>query len=590
MLIMGVIFGSLGILAAHSLIKHLSHYYLILVPPLVVAIILGLGLNWGARIGRCSRFNMVTLFLVTICSLVCYGTILFLNDYHDSFPEAPTLGQEGLFLTCDGMNMLAEFPFVSDYVKPTDAQTLHKTLARIPLLSTLLPPLENVEQESAETETSTPETSPEGEPEPVTGEETEPDVITTARDHLGTQVTDFLHALPERAFAPEPVVIGTIFDLVLFVPIQNYLLYPGLTFWKEDNGVRQLAFDERAVQPWMAWIAELVLLWLVTLLITLSGTKKAYRTYQKRLEKRGSSPRQGLQLGGQKEEPEAGKKKKKGFFGKKNKEETRSTDQAGTSEGESLVIEGVAPKKKKKKDKVKKKKLGVFGRSKDEAEDEDVGGTVVLPETPSVGDAQGMPDSDVDFEFSEEEPQEKLYAIILHQYAQERQDDLARLIQQVGQVSEERARRLLKVPSLIQRDVTTHQANIAIEKFNQVQAQVRLISMEQLLQLQNKQRQSAVLKPESPNSQSVLSPDTGERYALILRKFDSSQRKPILELLSSLSGTPVTELQQSLKTPALVLRDASKDEVTMIAQQFKNIHADVKVLTMAELQQLMAKK
>ncbi len=118
----------------------------------------------------------------------------------------------------------------------------------------------------------------------------------------------------------------------------------------------------------------------------------------------------------------------------------------------------------------------------------------------------------------------------------------------------------------------------------------RLISMEQLLQLQNKQRQSAALKPESPNSQSVLSPDTGERYALILRKFDSSQRKPILELLSSLSGTPVTELQQSLKTPALVLRDASKDEVTMIAQQFKNIHADVKVLTMAELQQLMAKK
>ena len=77
---------------------------------------------------------------------------------------------------------------------------------------------------------------------------------------------------------------------------------------------------------------------------------------------------------------------------------------------------------------------------------------------------------------------------------------------------------------------------------------------------------------------------------MILRKFDPAQRKPVLELLASISNTPVTQLQQSLKTPALVLRDASKDEVTMIAQQFAKIPADVKMLSMPELQKLMNKK
>ena len=167
-----------------------------------------------------------------------------------------------------------------------------------------------------------------------------------------------------------------------------------------------------------------------------------------------------------------------------------------------------------------------------------------------------------------------------------------RLVQQVGQISEERARRLLKVPSLIKRDVTTREASIVIEKFNQVRAQVKLITMEQLGELQKKQQQT-VQPPRSqaaPPSQVTPEDDTGERHALILRKFDPAQRKLIIELLASLSNTPAAQLQQTLKTPALVLRDASKDEVTMIAQQFRTIQADVKVLTMAELQKLMARK
>ena len=592
-LIMGTIFGSIGIVAAHSLMKHLSHYYLILIPPFVLAIVVGLGLNWGARIGRCSRFNVVTFFLVFLFSLGSYGSILFLNEYHDSFPEPPSLVQEGLFLVSDSINLLAELPFVSDYIKPIEVQTLQNALANVPLVSDFLPPAQHAGQENPDAESPTPE----GNTESNAGEVTETGVSTAPRAHLGTQITAFLKAFPDQAFAPKPIVIGTIFDLVIFVPVQNYLLYPGITRWEEDNGVRQLVFDERAVQPWMAWTVEFFFLWFITLFITHRGTKKAYRKYQKRLEKRGGSPQQRLQLG-VKKKPEPEKKEKKGLFGrkknvKKEEEDTQRAAPENMSGDDELHEEGVALKTKKKKVKVKKKKQGWFGRKKQETEELDaVGAAVVLPETAGAGSPQGSPESDIEFEFSEaeEDTQEQLFAIILHQYDRDRQDDLIRLIQQVGQVSEERARKLLKAPSLIKRNVTTQQANIAIDKFNQVQAQVKLITMDQLLQLQNKQQQAATRTSTDPSPQPASSNGVGERYALILRKFDTTQRKQVLDLLSSLSGTPVADLQQSLKPPALVLRDASKDEVTMIAQQFKNIHADVKLLTMAELQRLMAKK
>jgi uncharacterized protein YjcR len=187
----------------------------------------------------------------------------------------------------------------------------------------------------------------------------------------------------------------------------------------------------------------------------------------------------------------------------------------------------------------------------------------------------------------------------LHQYEAKRQTDLVWLIQQISQVSEERAKRLLKVPSLLKRDVTTQEAQIAIEKFKQVQAQVKLITMDQLAEIQKKQqpptqpaRPASQQSPSVPaqSSDSLLKGDSNERYALILRKIEPTQRKQVLELLSSLSNTPTAQLQQNLKTPALVLRDATRDEVTMIAQQFRMVQADVKVLTMTELQKLMTRK
>ena len=553
MIIFGGIFGSIAIAIAHILTKHAGAYYLLLFPAFALAIILGLGLRFGAAIGRCSRFNLLTFLLVTLFVLGSYLSVLFLNQYHDSFEAPPTFVDEKIFLIHDTWNLGAELPFVSDYVKPITVPELRKLFADIPFVADFISPPE--------------ESSPAAE----SGDSDNSDASAPARPHLASQVTAFFGVLPEQALSMEqPVLIGTIFNLAIFAPIEDRLELSGITRWEGEGQDKRLVFDERAVQPWMLWSAELLLVWLVVLLLTRGGTKKAYRRLEKRQRQREQP---GLQIGA----------------------ELPAKAKEATPESEDDKESG--KKRKKKKKRVKKEKSGGwFGRKKKKVEVEPPD-AVAFPEeeAPTAGTPEG--EDDLEFEIpDEEEREEQLLALILHQYAPERQEDLIRLIQQIGQVPEARARRLLKVPSLIKRDITPHEANIAIEKFNQVQAQVKLITMEQLQQLQSKQQQS-VQAPAQTSAPKTAPPlvsqragDPAARYALILRKFDPSRRKEVLELLSGLSGTPVSQIQQSLKTPALVLRDASKDEATMIVQQFKMIQADVKMLTMPELQKLMAKK
>ena len=569
MIITGKIFGFIGLTAAHVLMKHLHDYYLIFIPTIVLAILLGIGLRFGARLGRCSRFTILTFFLVLLFSVACYVSLLFLNDYHDSFAEEPTLLHEGIYFVNDSWNFFAELPFVSDYVEPIEVQEIQNALANIPVISNFV--TSSDESSSPAIETPPPQEGAEEEDtEDSPAEETAE--MPAVREHIGTQFMAFLSTPLDRAFAQEPVVIGTIFDLVVFVPIQDYLIQPGVTRWEEENGTRQLVFDERAVQPWMLWTAEFLLLWLITLLIIRGGIKQAYVKYQRRLQKKKRP--QGLQLRTETspldEDESKAKKKKGGLFGRK--QETKTPSEEGGAEEKAIAEEEPASEKKKKS------RGGWFRRKKQKAAE--------LDETEGALE-------DLELEFPDEEGElAQLYALILHQYSPGNQDELVQLIQLVGQVSEERARRLLKVPSLIKRDVTTQQANIVIEQFNRAQAQVKLITMEQLLQLQQKQQQT-VQPPQQPTPSPqppVSTAESDEKYALILRKFEPTQRKQVLELLSSLSGTPMTQLQQTLKTPALVLRDASKDEVTMIAQQFRAIQADIKMLSMPELRKLMARK
>ncbi|MDY0091791.1 MAG: hypothetical protein RBT80_03740 [Candidatus Vecturithrix sp.] len=542
MVVLGTIFGSIGVILAHIGMKFYPDYYLVLIFPLFIGIVLGIGFSLGARIGRCCRINIVVFLIVLLFSMITYGSFLFLNHYHDSLPEQPQIVLDEMVpFKEDTQNFLAALPYVSDYVSPVQ-------------------PTE------------------EGEP----------------RNHIGIQIKQFFTTiLPEQAFKLEPVTIGTIFDLALVAPIRDYLVFPGITRWNED--MKRLEFDEMAIQPWMLWTGECFFLWLIAFLKTLKGTRKARKNRETRLKKRGawqteekSRKKSDLALEHtslnvtppqQKQtdipiEPEPKKEKKTLFsFGRKQKSKPEHAEETS-----------IAPIQEEQKKGIEKKKKRWFGKKNEEREQE----------APTAEQAASV---DV-VEFAEQKPEQR-YALILHQYEAKRQTDLVWLIQQISQVSEERAKRLLKVPSLLKRDVTTQEAQIAIEKFKQVQAQVKLITMDQLAEIQKKQqpptqpaRPASQQSPSVPaqSSDSLLKGDSNERYALILRKIEPTQRKQVLELLSSLSNTPTAQLQQNLKTPALVLRDATRDEVTMIAQQFRMVQADVKVLTMTELQKLMTRK
>ena len=590
MLFFGVMFGALGVWAAHLLTKHLSNYYLILIPAIVAGILLGLGLNLGAKIGRCSRFSIIAFIFALLAAVVMYGSLLFFNHYHDTSAPQASIVEEVLFLFADSWNFLAELPYVSDYMKPVTDQQVRDTLTGVPGLSALIPPADQPPASDGQP----PQDSTADAANAATDQTAAPQAA-SAREHIGRQIMAFAKALPQKAIAEEPVLIGSIFNLVIFAPVQQSLEIPGVTQWdgKPEDG--RLLFDARAVRPWMVWSVEAVLAWLIVALMTRSGANAAYDRHQSRIEQSGGRQRQGLQIkppsaakqesvaGAAKEKP--AKKKKAGFsWFTRKKKATIPLEETASPEIEATPTPADTPKKEKG---------GLFGwlKKKSAAKTED----------------------DVNFELPEEggEPtQDQRFALILHQYEPTRQKDLVQLIQQIGQVPEDRARKLLKTPSLIKRDVTVQQANIAIQKFNQVHAQVKLMPMEQLLQLQTKQQPAPPETPKSPQPAQLAAkkpaptapkptpaaapapiPQSapGERYALILRKFDPAQRKHVLELLGSLSGTPPTQLQQTLKTPALVLRDSSKDEVTMISQQFQKIQADVKVLTMTELQKLMNK-
>lgn len=395
-------------------------------------------------------------------------------------------------------------------------------------------------------------------------------VENSQRGNIGTRVTEFVKTFPEEYM--KPVVIS---NIALAASVKDYLVYPGITVWDEEKG--ELAF-ESVVKTWMLWAVECVFILLIALLITRGGTKKVSRKRLERLEKGKVSI---------KKVKTTVKNEKKGFFGRKKKEEPGGAGLDVTPKPLPEKDESVQPEQKAEK---KKKGFSLFRRKKkaaippEEESVQEVGAeSESTAKSPETAPALEIPD----------DQEEAQYALILHQYDTSRESDLVRLIQHVTQVPEEKARRLLKVPSLLKREVSTQEARIAIEKFNQVQAQVKLITMERLLEIQQKQQQPVQPAPSAPQPSSLqgssVSP-ADERYALILRKFDPAQRKPVLELLSSLSGTPVAQLQQTLKTPALILRDATKDEVTMIAQQFQSLQAEVKSLTMADLQKLMTKK
>ena len=531
MVFFGTLFGIIGVTLAHIVIKFYAQYYLMLIVPLFMAWLLGFGLALGAKIGRCTRMNIVSALVVLLFSAACYGGLLFLNDYHDQQEPLPaTIVDEALLLAEDGQNFLHKLPYAGDYV---------------PLAT-------DTEREA---------------------------------QHLGVAATNFADRFLESA--QEPLVIGTIFDLALITPIRGYLIHDGVTEWltatdADGEQIRehgQLILSQSFASVWMLWSVEFLLVFLVAILKTRGGAKKALKSRIKKFQKAGLNvdPTQ-TKPGKNKKEKKKKKKVKTSVI--EDVEITPALDAEQPPEEEAPAKGKKKKEKKKKPPKEKKEKKGLFGfgRKKKSAEESDK-------------DIESGADS-VEMEFSEDQ---SLYALILQQYEPARESDLVQLIQQVGPMSPEKARQLLKVPSLLKRDVSAQDAKFAIDKFTQVQAQVKLITMEQLLQIQQKQQGSQAAPPPQPKaappapSGQPPAGSPGEHYALILKRIEPSRQQEILELLASLSGKTADQLQKTLKPPALVLRDATRDEVMMIAQQFQGLQAEVQSLTMSQLKQLMAK-
>lgn len=577
LLILGTLFGVIGVAVAHIVMTFYAQYYLMLVMPLVLAILLGFGLSKGVSIGRCTRLNLVGTVVVLFFSIVCYAGVLFLNDYYaQQGPPPATIVDEALWLVEDGQNFLHELPYVGNYVPAASPGTEAQ------------PPVEAVNAAPSATDDEAAEN------------EAPPDATPAApatRPHLGAALIDFGQRLPE--LAQQPLVIGHIFDLALLTPVRGYLLYDGVTEWRAatgENGERirehgQLIFNPALAKAWMLWVLELLLVFLVALMNTRGGTKKARQNLVKKLRKAGLSVDPEESRKSEKTKPKKPKKKKK-VKTSVIEDVDISADLGAPAVPESVESEdgdsqGKTKKKKKKKKKEKKPKaakekkgLFGFGRKKQQAEEPD--------EAEAAGEGGAAMDVSEDA---------TLYALVLHQYNPGREHDLVQLIQQVGQMSADKARRLLKVPSLLKRDVSAQDAKFAIEKFNQVQAQVKLITMEQLLQIQQKQQGAQAAPPPPPQPKASPPPiqqppagASGEQYALILKRIDANRQQETLELLASLSGKSVAQLQQTLKPPALVLRDATRDEVMMIAQQFQSLQATVQSVTMTQLKQLIAKK
>jgi len=183
------------------------------------------------------------------------------------------------------------------------------------------------------------------------------------------------------------------------------------------------------------------------------------------------------------------------------------------------------------------------------------------------------------------------YALLLREYDPARKEELIRLIAKLGLASLEKTKFLLKTPSLLKAYVTDVEAQALISVFNEVGAKVQVITIEQLQAIQNKQQmQRDAESAPSPVASTPQSSEGDQRYAILLQKFDEKYKEQVLQLLASLTGLTVARLRQTLRTPALTVKNVTEDEADRISQQFKNLNAEVSILTMQELQKMFARK
>lgn len=514
MFVFGLVLSVVGVLFSHLAISFYK-YYFVLVFPILIGLLMGVGVSIGARMGRCSR-QLPGFLVIAFLSIFCYALLLMLNGFAIA-TEPKTAVEEYQYLNDDFINPLRDAFGQSGW-----DQKIQEGLNTWSRLISLLPPYN------------------------------------------------------EKAIASNH-------------EYATFLEYPGFTTWDEQRKI--LEFNKG--QNWMVWLVELLVLILV-------AWERTYKTVQYNYERAYSRKMRQAELG-------------------KTSIKMKTEDRLSMLNGEPMKVSGFPEKSRGATLSSPEPQRWLLGKNKEGVTEgpQIVDDTeVVKPERieAPVSDGQTQEEERVETRTNQVEIQEQedpatqkveepLYALILREYDPAQKEELIRLMVEVGQISPNKAKSLLKTPSLLKVHLTDVEVQFLTDQFNQIGAKVQAITMEQMQAIQNKQKepgsettplpskeQEVEAIPPSSTIPATRSLKDEQKYAVLLQKFDETHREEILHFLASLTGLQIERLRQAFRTPALTAKNLTKDDADQIAQQFKSLHAEASILTMNDLQKMFSRK
>ncbi|HWP48058.1 MAG TPA: hypothetical protein VNM22_12910 [Candidatus Limnocylindrales bacterium] len=526
MFVCGLFLGLVGVLSSHLAISF-YRYHFVLLFPVWMGILLGMGVSMGARIGRCTR-QLSGFLMVTLLSIFCYALLLILNNF-TSLTEPGTAVKEYYYLR-------------RDFVEP-----LQKTVSQYGLDLKTWDTLKEV----------------------------------------WFQWASLLPAYDEKA-------------MVSNHEFSVFLEYPPLTRWQAQRKI--LEFEK--VQNWMVWGVELLVLILVAWEKTHKTIQYNYaRAYSRKMlqSEVKSSPTETKTL----ENRLANLNLEPGRVSEASQQAKKPEAPVKTPGTETPTVT-IPPMPV---DHTEIPATMILDRQVDTTK------TLTLPQPDMPGTGPTTSTSatlnrPTDTPKTQESPEIKAqqpppgpgYALLLRGYDPARTEALVDFMTKSLNMSMDKAKVLLKTPSLLKAPVTDLEAQTLVKAFNQLGARVQVITLEQLRAIAEKQRRQKSKEPSRTLSESVtqglevptlMTPPFSRdnpRYGVLLQKFDKTYEEEVLHLLASLTGLTIERLKSALRTPALVVKNVTQEEADRIGQQFKGIGAEVTILTMQEVEKLFAPK
>ncbi len=526
MFVCGLLLGLVGVLSSHLAISF-YRYHFVLLFPVWMGILLGMGVSIGARIGRCTR-QLSGFLMVALLSIGCYALLLTLNNF--------------TYLTEPGTAVKEYYYLRRDFVDP-----IQKAVSQYGLDLRTWDTLKEV----------------------------------------WLQWASLLPAYDEKA-----MVSNHEFSI--------FLEYPPITRWQAQKKI--LEFEK--VQNWMVGGVELLILFLVAWEKTYKTIQYNYaRTYSRKMlqsEVKGP-PTETKNL----ESRLANLNLEPGQVSEASQRAKKPETPVKTPDTETPTV-AIPPRQV---DHTKIPATLILDRQVD----------ITKPLTPTQPDIEGIGPTastsatlnrQADTPKTQEPLQVKTqqptpgpgYALLLRGYDPARTEALVDFMTKSLKMSMDKAKILLKTPSLLKAPVTDLEAQTLVRAFNQLGARVQVITLEQLRAIVEKQRRQKSKEPSMTPSESVTqrlevpatmtSQFSGDnpRYAVLLQKFDKTYEEEVLHLLASLTRLTVERLKSALRTPALVVKNVTQEEADRISQQFKSIGAEVDVLTMQEVENLLTSK